>query len=181
MSLPELNRPVFIFQLLLMNKMRKKNKMNLEKKIVLAEALFILGVFVYLFFASAPRAISPINGMTVLEPDFIFEIQNGESVLISYDENFTSPVTLSVGDEITLPPGEYFWKVLGGFRESEIQVLNIGENVGLEMRKNQEKYLLENTGNVDLNVSDKNGKSSFSMSTGSIQEVEDKSYEGRKI
>jgi hypothetical protein len=157
------------------------NKMNLEKKIVLTEVVFILGVFVYLFFSSAPRAISPISGMTVLEPDFVFEIQNGQSVLISYDKNFTSPVTLSVGDEITLPPGEYFWKVLGDFRESDVQTLNIGENVGLEMRKNQEKYILENTGNVDLNVSDKDGKSSFSMTTGSIQEVENKSYEGRKI
>ena len=92
--------------------------MNPEKKILTAEALFVLGVFVYLFFSTTPNAVSPISGQVVSDPDFIFEIENGEEILIANDEAFTNPILLKEGDDLTLPPGTYYWKVKGFLRDS---------------------------------------------------------------
>ena len=164
----------------------EKNKLNqmsnMEKKIVLAEVIFILGVFVYLFIATTPRAIAPISGMSILEPDFVFEIENGERVLISYNENFTNLIELEEGDEITLPPGTYYWKVKSDFRESVIQKLVIEGNVGLDIERGDESYTLRNTGNVGMNVGSKEKNFSFSLATReAIEMVEDDvKYEGRQ-
>ena len=84
---------------------------QIEKKVLIAEVFLVAGIFIYLFFSTAPNQVYPLSGMTILEPDFVFEIENGEQVLISIDEEFTNPVVLGEGSDITLPPGLYFWKV----------------------------------------------------------------------
>ena len=123
--------------------MRNK-KMNKEKKIIIAEAIFVAGVLVYLFFSTAPSQIYPLHGMTIIEPDFNIEVENGEEVLISIDESFENPIVLKEGSEITLPPGIYYWKVRSRFRESEINDFIIKGHVGLDIKERTENYELEN-------------------------------------
>lgn len=161
-----------------------KKKISLEKKIVIAEIIFIAGVLIYLFFSTAPNQIYPLHGMTIIEPDFVFEIENGEEVLISIDENFTSPITLKEGSEIILPPGIYYWKVKSRFRESEVKSFIIKAHVGLNLKERRENYELQNAGNVDLNVTrEKQGiTSDIALDVGKSKEVEkdNSSYEGRQ-
>ena len=160
----------------------KTKKINIEKKIIIAEAIFVAGVFVYLFFSTAPNQIYPIHGMTIIEPDFNIEIENGEQVLISTDKNFTNPIVLSENSDITLPPGIYYWKVISKFRESEIKSFTIQGHVGLNINEREENYELENSGNVDLNVTRKNefGISSMTIDVGESEDVEkdNSKYEG---
>jgi len=106
-------------------------------------------------------------------------------VLVSIDEGFTNPIILKEGDEIVLPPGDYYWKVKSQYRESEIQSFTIQSQVGLNIKQKEENYELENLGNVDINVTRENelGISSMTINIGETEDVEkDKSnYEGRQI
>lgn len=163
-----------------------KNKLTKKtKKIFIAEAIFVLGVFVYLFFSTAPSQIYPLHGMTIIEPDFLFEIENGEEVLISTDNEFTNPIILTEDSEITLPPGVYYWKVKSRFRESEIKNFTIQGHVALDIKERGENYRLENEGNVDLNVEKENNQSieNITIEIRSSEEVEkdNSSYKGSQI
>ena len=155
---------------------------QIEKKVLIAEVFLVAGIFIYLFFSTAPNQVYPLSGMTILEPDFVFEIENGEQVLISIDEEFTNPVVLGEGSDITLPPGLYFWKVKSKFRESEIKNFTIQGHVGLDIKTREENYELQNTGNVDLNVTRKKSglTSEIILDVGEFKEVEkdDSYYEG---
>ncbi len=160
----------------------EKNQIDLEKKIVIAETFLVAGIFVYLFFSMAPSAVSPIAGQVVSDPDFIFEIQNGDTIIISVDKEFTNPITLQEDSDITLPPGTYYWKVKNWLKESEIYSFTIQSNVGLNLREGEEKNRLENSGNVDIDVTKKQGgiTSEIPLEVGTSTEVEkdNSSYEG---
>jgi hypothetical protein len=163
----------------------KENKLTkTEKKVILAEAVLVFGIFAYLFFSTAPNQVYPIQGMTIIEPDFNIEIENGEQVLISTNENFTSTIVLDEGSEVTLTPGVYYWKVKSKFRESEVKSFVIESNVGLDIKERKENYELQNSGNVNLNVTkEKEGiTSSLILDVGQSEEVEKDSseYEGRQ-
>jgi hypothetical protein len=162
----------------------KTKKMNLEKKIILAEAVFILASLVYVFFSTAPSQVYPLHGMTIIEPDFNIEIENGEEVLLFLDDTLENPIILKEGSDITLRPGVYYWKVKGRFRESEVKSFVIQSNVGLDIKERPENYELENSGNVDLNVTrEKEGViTSMSIDVGKFTEVEkdDSKYEGEQ-
>lgn len=161
-----------------------KTKMKLEKKIVVTEAIFITGVLIYLFFSTAPTQIYPLQGMAIVEPDFIFEIENGEEVLISLNESFESPIILKEDSEITLPPGTYYWKVRSKLRESKVQSFVINSHVGLNLKEREANYELQNSGNVDINVTkNKEGMTTdIVLDVGQSKEVEkdDSEYEGRQ-
>lgn len=131
--------------------------MKNSEKILIIESIFIVGALVYLFFSTAPRQIYPLQGMSILEPNFDFKIQNGDSILISRDKNFSYYNQLKVGSSITLIPGVYYWKVKNNLRESEVYNFTIPSEVVLKLRKRNKTYELENSGNVDLNVSKNNG------------------------
>jgi hypothetical protein len=149
---------------------------SLEKKILLVETLFVFGVFVYLFFSMMPSAISPISGQVVSDPDFVFEIENGDQIIISRDVGFTNPIVLEEGSDILLPPGVYYWKVKGILRESEVKTFTIEGNVGLNLREGEVTDRLENAGNVDAEVS---GGITGTIGVGESVEVEkDQSFEG---
>jgi len=128
---------------------------NKTKKILVAEAVFVIGVFVYVFIATAPSQIYPLSGMSIIESDFSFEIENGEEVLISFDGNFTNPIILNETSDIVFPPGIYYWKVRRGFRESEIKNFTVQGHVSLDVEERKDTYELYNSGNVDLNVTAK--------------------------
>lgn len=137
-------------------KMENK-KLNTEKKVLLAEAILVFGALIYLFINMAPTAISPIAGQAIYEPDFVFEIGNGQEVLISKTLDFANPIVLKEGSELDLPPGTYYWKVKNWLRESEVKTFTIQSSVALNLRKGDEKNILENAGNVDLNLEKKKG------------------------
>ena len=160
-------------------------KMSKTRKIIIGEGILIIGILIYLFFSTAPGQIYPLHGMTIIEPDFNFEIENGEVVMISIDENFTNPIILKENSDIFLPPGLYYWKVKSILRESDIRNFTIQENVGLNLKERVENYELQNVGNVDLNVTRENKgvTSNTILDVGKSKEVEkdNSSYEGRGI
>ncbi len=168
-----------------MLKKRENKKTSLEKKIIIAEGIFVFGILIFLFFSTAPAQIYPLSGMTIIEPDFVFEIENSEVVVISIDENFTTPIILKEGDDVTLPPGVYYWKVRSKFRESEVKSFTIESHVGLNLKEREENYELQNSGNVELNVTkEKEGfTTSMTIDVGKSEEVEkdNSSYEGRQV
>src|SRR3989339_869018 len=94
---------------------------NKTKKILIWEGIFIIGILVYLFFATAPKQIYPFSGMTISDQDFKFEIENAKMVILATNENLSNPIILSENTEITLPPGIYYWKVQDDLRESAIK------------------------------------------------------------
>jgi hypothetical protein len=149
-----------------------EKKLNFEKKILIAEAIFIFGALVYLYFSMGPSAISPISGQTILDPDFVFEVENGEEVLISINEQFTNPIILREDSEVDLPPGTYYWKVRNWLRESEIHTFTIQSNVGLNLREGKEKDVLENAGNVPVDVKEKKSGITSGIGVGESAEVE---------
>ena len=81
-----------------------------------------------------------------------------------------------------MPPGLYYWKVRNGFRESGVQNFTIQSHVGLNIEEREENYELQNSGNVELNVTkEKSGiVSEIVLDIGEFTEVEkdDSIYEG---
>jgi len=157
-------------------------KFNLEKKIILAELILVIGFLVYLFFSFSPKQISPLNGAVIIEPNFVFEIENGQEVLLSVYENFDEYVVLDENSEVTLAPGTYYWKVRNDFVESEIRTFTIQSHVGLNIEEGEKLNKLVNSGNVDLEVEKKTGSKVTGLILGvnEIKEVEkdNSTYEG---
>ena len=149
-------------------------KFNLEKKIILAELVLVIGILVYLFFLFSPKQIYPLNGAVIIEPNFVFEIENGQEVLLSVYENFEDYVVLNENSEVNLAPGTYYWKVRNKFRESEIRTFTIQSHVGLNIKQGKESNKLINSGNVDLEVEKKTGTKVTGLILGinEIKEVE---------
>ncbi len=161
-----------------------KTKIITERRVLIVEAIFVVGILVYLFFSTMPSQIYPLDGMTIIKPNFNIEIENGEEVLLSLDEDFTNPIILKENSEINLPLGIYYWKVRNKFRESEVRTFTIEGHVGLDIKERPENYELQNSGNVDLNVTRKNEGvvSNMEIDVGKSEEVEkdDSKYEGRQ-
>jgi hypothetical protein len=165
-----------------MDKMEKLKRLNLEKKILIVEAIFILGVFAYLFLA-VPKQISPVSGKAITNSeDFVFEIANGEEIWISMSNNFANPIILKEGDEITLPPGEYYWKIKGLLRDSAVKTFTIQALAGLDLSDNGDNSKLENSGNLDLNVEKKKDSTITTFPLDSGEEIDvakdDSTYKG---
>lgn len=159
----------------------EKNKFSLERKILIAEAVLVAGILMYLFVLNSPQASSPVSGQAILEPDYIFEISDGESLLISSTQDFTNPIVLEKGGEIDLPPGEYYWKVKSLFGESDAKSFTIKGIVGLSVKKQDDKNILENSGNVDLDVTKKKDgiTTNIPLDSGKSTEIENSgTYEG---
>jgi hypothetical protein len=159
----------------------KIKKMSNTRKFLLAEAIFVLGVFVYLYFSNVPKVVSPFSGQAVSDPNFVFEIENGNEIFISNNVEFKDPMILNEGDDITLYPGTYYWKARNWLGESKVSSFTIESNVALNLRKGAEKTILENAGNVDLNVkTEKNGiTSSLGIDAGKSEVVTaDSNYQG---
>lgn len=162
----------------------KEKLQKIEKRIIAAEGFFIVGILLVLFFSTIPKQIYPLNGMTIVDPDFVFEIQNAEQVLLSVDKDFTNPIVLREGSDLVLPPGIYYWKVKGMFRESEVKTFTIQEHVGLNLKNRENNFEIQNAGNVGVNLTKENeqGKQEFDLEVGSSKEFEkdDSKYEGRR-
>ncbi|MBU0959702.1 MAG: hypothetical protein KKB31_07185 [Nanoarchaeota archaeon] len=161
----------------------KKRKIKTGRKVLLAEGILVMGALIYLFVSMNPTAISPIAGKTIFDPDFSFEVENGEEVWVSIDVVFSNPIVLKEGSFVDLPPGTYYWKVKNWLRESEVQTFVLESNVGLNLIVGGEKNKIENVGNVDLEVTEKNAgiTSSFGLGSGDSADVsKDSELEGKQ-
>lgn len=127
------------------------------KIILIIEALFLVGLLAFLFFYTSPKQIYPLHGMTISNQDFLFEIENSNEVVVSTDAGFTNYITLKEGEEITLPPGTYFWKVLGTLRESDVRNFTLESELALILREREGMYEIQNSGNVDMNLTKTQG------------------------
>jgi hypothetical protein len=159
--------------------------MNKTKITLIIEVVFLLGIFVFLFFSTAPRQLYPLQGMTVSEKNFLFEIENSEEIMLSSNENFSNFIVLKEGDERLLPPGIYFWKVKGLLRDSEIRNFTLQSEASLNLMNKGDFYEIENSGNVDLNLTKNTGKITVAtiLNIGESKEFEkdNSTYEGKQI
>ena len=135
-----------------MSKMNREKESNSKRMIFVIEILFVLGVFVYVFYSSTPKQIYPLSGMTIIDSDFAFEIEDGDEVMVSKYENFSEFMVLNESSEVVLSSGVYYWKVRSGFRESEVQ-----------------SFVVEING---LNISSENNTVSFVLDEGFLEEME---------
>jgi len=157
------------------------NLTKTEKRVLAFECLFVAGAFVYLFFAMAPNGSGFATG-NVVDGPIVFEIENGDSISISTDADFSNPINILEGEEVILPPGYYYWKVNGLLRESKVYSFKVESKVGLNIKEGKETDILENSGNVPIEVSKKGITSGIpiEIEIGKSQEVDkDNSiYEG---
>lgn len=165
-------------------KMKENKFTKFERRFLIAQAILVLGALVYLYLSMSPGIISPISGQTIFDPDFVFEVENGQELLISTSPEFINPIVMTEDSELDLPPGTYYWKVKNWLRESEVNSFTIESNVGLNLRKGNEKDLLENAGNVDVNVAKSKGgiTTNIPIEKGKSIEVEkdDSNYQGEQ-
>lgn len=138
------------------------------KMILIIEGFLLIGILAFLFVYTSPKQIYPFHGMTVSNDDFLFEIENSEEIILSADSDFASYILLKKGDEITLPPGVYFWKVRGFLRDSEARNFTIQSEVALKLMEMEEFYEIQNSGNVDLNLTKGQGNK---ITIGTILEI----------
>jgi len=152
----------------------------LTKIFIIAQAIFVFVVLVYIYLANAPKAVSPIAGKSVSELEFV--IEDADTIIVSRDPEFSNPTILEEGEDISLPPGTYYWKVKNWLRESEVYTFTIETTVVLNLIEEQDKKFLENDGNVDVKVTEKKAgitTGSFEIEIGDNEEIsEDKDYEG---
>ena len=132
--------------------MNREKESNSKRMIFVIEILFVIGVFVYVFYSSTPKQIYPLSGMTIIDSDFAFEIEDGDEVMVSKYENFSEFMVLNESSEVVLSSGVYYWKVRSGFRESEVQ-----------------SFVVEING---LNISSENNTVSFVLDEGFLEEME---------
>jgi hypothetical protein len=160
----------------------KTEKLTWEKKMIIAEIILIVGILIYLVFSIAPKQIYPLNGMTIIEPNFVFEIENGQKVLLSVYEDFRDYVVLTESSEVNLAPGTYYWKVKNNFVESEMRTFTIQSHVGLRIKEGENSSKLINSGNVDVEVEKKADSrvTGLILGVNEIKEVEkdNSTYEG---
>jgi hypothetical protein len=126
------------------------------------DLILVVGSLVILMFLvgyARPLVIAPLDEFETDKSGILFVIENAEVILIDDNPDFSSPEEYNVleGLEISLKPGEYYWKAVGVLG-SEIRTLTIKSRVDLRLKKiDGEGYGVVNAGNVGLNVDIYNG------------------------
>jgi len=143
----------------------------MTRKIILAEAILVLGIFVYLYVSMVPAGYAPLSGQSILEPDFVFEIGNGESIVLSSSPDFSNPIILVEGSEVDLPVGIYYWKVKNWLRESDVKIFTLESNVGIDVIKGVNTDRIQNSGTVPVDVKEKNSGITTGIGVGDSVEV----------
>ncbi len=119
---------------------------------------FVLIVGTVLFFASfvnyaRPLVIAPINNLATTNSSVLFEFERGNIILIDDNLEFSSPQKIQAEDNlvINLKTGKYYWKI-EGVLESEVREFTILSEVNLKLKRVEDKYLIVNAGNLELDV-----------------------------
>jgi len=125
----------------------KKEKMKANKKIIIAQVIFLMIVGAVLFLLY-PKAKVEINGNLV-------KINSGNAnlIIISESPDFSNPRYLELNnktEEFNLAPGTYYWKASNSYINGLKNKFTIESEVGLKIDDKE----LVNIGNVKLNVSE---------------------------
>lgn len=155
-------------------------------KTLIFETMLVFVILLFLLLYTSPRQIYPLHGMVISNEDFLFEIENSREIELSPNADFINYISLKEGEEITLPPGTYFWKVKGVILDSKIKNFTIKSEASLVLKENEGIYRVQNSGNVDLNLTRKQGdKITFAtiLNIGEVEEFEEdnSTYEGGQI
>lgn len=107
-----------------------------------------------------PLIIAPLNNLETTNGSVLFEFERGNVILIDDNLEFSSPQKIYAVDNliINLNVGKYYWKI-EGVMNSDVKELTILSQVNLKLKKVDDKYLVVNAGNVELNVEVYNNKS----------------------
>lgn len=159
----------------------KNNLSKRERKFLLFEGIFLVLALFYVFFINSPNSIYPVSGMVISEDNFLFEIENSQKVILADNPNFENAFVLKEDSEITLPPGEYYWKAVSWLGESETSYFTIESNVALELEEDEDSYQLRNVGNVDVDVNKGEVVGEFVLTPGQFKDIENETvYEGEQ-
>lgn len=97
-----------------------ENKYKMATWVFLAvQGILLMGILSIFYFSNQNNA--PVIGQSILESDFVFEIEEGEQLLISKDFEFTDPILVERDSELQLEPGVYYWKIKSWRGESEVK------------------------------------------------------------
>ena len=101
----------------------------------------------------SPLVIAPLDEYESNDGDVLFVIEKAEVLMIDDNADFSSPDEYNIGEglEISLEPGEYYWKAVGVVG-SEVRTLKINSVVNFELVKVGDGFGVVNSGNVRLNV-----------------------------
>ncbi|MGV8142813.1 MAG: hypothetical protein ACP5NS_04240 [Candidatus Pacearchaeota archaeon] len=129
-----------------------------HKHILIIDTILIVGtLFLIAGFVgyARPLVIAPLDDYVTTENSVLFVFEKADVVLIDDNLAFTSPQEVYVRDEIiiTLPPGVYYWKVVGAL-ESDVRQLTIESAIDLKIRESENGTVsVVNSGSVPLEVS----------------------------
>jgi len=111
------------------------------------QGIFLITVITALYIIY-PKASVNISGNIIK-----FERGNANLIIISENPDFSNARYFEINNSIIrLKPGKYYWKASNNYLEGMANELIIPSEVGL----NLENSSLENTGNVEINVTQEN-------------------------
>jgi hypothetical protein len=124
---------------------------NIMKFDLVLVGITLVALIVVVGYAS-PLVIAPLDEYES-DGDVLFVIEKADVLLIDDNVDFSSPDEYGVEDglEISLEPGEYYWKAVGAL-PSEVRSLTIKSVVSLELVAVDGGFGVVNSGNVGLNV-----------------------------
>lgn len=150
-------------------------KSRLNKKLLLAQLIFLILAFV-LIFIFYPKAELDVNGSFVR-----FNSINSNVIVISDNPEFLNPRYIDFKDannfSVKLNPGKYYYKSYNNLLESFDNEFEIDSVVGLDLDEYEKDRELINVGNVKINVT-KNSKGEL---IGNIELVPDETKKEDKI
>jgi len=150
-----------------------------HKIFIIGQLIFLILIGIAIFFIY-PRVQFNLDGNNVN-----FKSINANVVILSANPDFSNPRFVDINDSVSfnLKPGKYYWKASNGVIESFSNEFNIDSEVGLEIIEKNDKKILQNVGNVRVNVT----KTTEGRFVGHIilepdtgEEVEDGEYTGRQ-
>ncbi|MBD3252827.1 hypothetical protein GF386_03790 [Candidatus Pacearchaeota archaeon] len=126
-----------------------KNKKIKHLHIILAQALFLIITFSFVF-VFYPRTDVSISGNFVK-----FDSVNSDIIIISENSDFSNPSYIDLKKlnniSFSLKPGSYYWKPSNGIIEGFTNKFIIKSEVGLGIERDENTSLV-NIGNVKVNV-----------------------------
>jgi hypothetical protein len=129
---------------------------NKKDKIKRATKVFLVEAMVFLIIVGAILFLTPkIIGVNQEDKLTFFKFTNAYAILIDDNPEFSSPE--KINEKTTkLGPGEYYWRAVGLFGESETGNFSIDSEVVISMDVD-EGTTLKNKGNVPARVVESSG------------------------
>jgi len=125
----------------------KINKMKINKKLIIAQGIFILLILGGIYFVY-PQTTIKVTGDIIK-----FDSRNANIIIISKNPALSNPNYIDLNDvsSFNLEPGTYYWKPANNFIKGFTQELVIDSEASIIIESENETRLV-NVGNVKLNV-----------------------------